>query len=152
MGLKIILLGNSIFINNPLNKIKYNAQQLIYEERTEEEIIETEEENKNIELYSPKDYFYKSPRIREKIEKKSLKIEAPPAKQVRDKMQQILTVVSTLTMGLMSIFYLMQTIETIFSGTASLMNIIMSVMMSSMMIITSLIICNCRRMYKNNNR
>lgn len=78
MGLKIIIMGRKIFINNPFNKVTYSKN--MFEINKEKDItfkIEPEDED-DIEIYSEEDYFAKAPRITNLIEREKVKIDAPP--------------------------------------------------------------------------
>ena len=114
MGLKIIILGRSIFINNPQNKVSFNNQVLrIKEKDTEIEIPkeeEKDEEDENLELYAEKDYFARAPRITNIIEKETIKIDPPPQSQNKEGTPMLYVIGTSLTMGLMSIITMISTI------------------------------------------
>ncbi len=139
MGLKIILMGNSIYINNPLGKMHYNERILILDEMQEQKIIDNKEE-KDSELYMPEDYFYRSPRIINKFDEDIIRILPPPPKNTNDQMPMILTLGSTVCMGIMSVVSLASTISGIASGTQSLGDNIMSLISGLAMLICMLLI------------
>lgn len=141
MGLKIILMENSIYINNPAGKMHYNMQDLILVKvREQEKINDDDKEEKYIELYSPKDYFYRSPRISNKINRKSIKIDPPPTKRGDDHMPLFLTVGSTACMGIMSLVSVVSTVSAIASGSSSLGESILSIISSIAMLVCMLLI------------
>lgn len=78
MGLKIIIMGKSIFINNPLEKVDYDRKMFSINEKEYNLSNLKEEDESDLEIYSEKDYFAKAPRIRNIIEKEKVKIDAPP--------------------------------------------------------------------------
>ncbi len=141
MGLKIILMGNSIYINNPAGKMDYDNNVLISREHKKQEIKEDEkEDDKYIELHSAKDYFYRSPRIIDKIDKEEIQIIAPPQRKGDNHMPLIFTLGTTLCMGVYSIMSIFTTVSGISKGTSSIGNSVMSIFSSVMMLISSLVL------------
>ena len=79
MGLKIIVLGNMLVFNNPLDSVTYNGSlPAKYIERQINEKVVTTEEEEEITLYDKNDYFVRSPRFVEVVEKEDFKLDAPP--------------------------------------------------------------------------
>lgn len=141
MGLKIILLGNSIYINNPAGKVRYDATTLILDNiERQKKKKEDEEEEKYIELYTAKDYFYCSPRISNKINREKVKIEAPPSPRKNDNMPLFLTIGTTVSMGIFSLITVVSTLSGIMSGTAALGETILSIISSLAMVVSMLLI------------
>ncbi len=141
MGLKIILMGNSLYMNNPAGNTYYDEQSLILSEVKQMERIQAKiEDEKYIELYSPKDYFYRAPRINNKIEREKIKIEPPPPKKQDDNMPLFLTLGSTLCMGVISLVTIISMLSGIANGTSSLRNNILSIFSAVAMLISMLLI------------
>ncbi len=141
MGLKIIVLGNSLYINNPAKKVHYDESILKRKEIKPQKIRkEDKEEEKYIELYSQKDYFYRSPRIINKIDKDEITIQAPPYKRTNDQMPLFLTLGSTLCMGAFSFISIFSTFSNIFSGRATVGESILSIISSFAMLLSMLFI------------
>ena len=141
MGLKIILMGNSIFVNNPAGKMHYDAQTLILDEiKRQKRIDDINEEDKYIELYSSKDYFYRAPRIVNRIDKEKVKIDPPPSKKTDDYMPLFLKIGTTLSMGVISIVSVISTFSGIARGTVSLGQSILSIITSLTMLVSMLLI------------
>lgn len=141
MGLKIILMGNSIYVNNPAGKVCYDSTTLILDKVQEQKKkIEDREEEKYMELYSSKDYFYCSPRISNKINREKVKIEAPPSPRKNDNMPLFLTIGTTVSMGIFSLIMVISTISGIISGTAALGETILSIISSLAMVVSMLLI------------
>ncbi len=137
MGLRIIVIGNNVFINNPFNRVTFNQKkfQIVKEEqKVIPSIIENKEEEE-IHLFSEKDYFTRAPRITNKIEKEKIKIDAPPQKQERDEKPLIYTIGPSLAMGIVMIISMISTINSFSNGTAS----IRSTVISSAMVFAMLI-------------
>ena len=103
MGLKIIVLKDSIIINRISNIVNYD-QRVLEEEhpwiQNQTEMDNPDEEN--IEFYKEDDYFYRAPRFKTKIEPINVNIDTPPGKQQEDKTPLIYTVGPMLTMSMMS--------------------------------------------------
>ncbi len=70
---------------------------------------------KDIDLYSKDDYFSKSPRLRRIIETKEIKLSAPPRENDSNQLPLILTIGPMLTMGIMSLTMLLNTVSRIYS-------------------------------------
>ena len=120
MGLKIIVMGNSMYINNPLNTVLCKGENFILHKRPELVLENNEVEYESEELYKEKDYFFRSPRITDMIETESVRIDPPPAAESKEEMPLILTLGTTLTMGLMMLMSTMSTISSVMSGNASI--------------------------------
>lgn len=76
MGLKIIVLGNILVFNNPLDSVTYKGGlPAKYIERPTNEKVETTEEEEDTKLYDKNDYFVRSPRFVEVVEKEEFKLE-----------------------------------------------------------------------------
>lgn len=140
MGLKIILMGNSVYINNPAEKMIYNERNLVLDEIEEQVKVKDKQEEEYIELYSSKDYFYRSPRISNKIKQEHFRIDPPPTKNNDDRMPLFLTVGSTVCMGIMSLVSVISTISGIVSGRATLGESILTLISALAMLICMLLI------------
>ena len=65
MGLKIVLIGDSIYINNPLDNVKLNLDYFENSKEKIETISSYENEDfDSIELYNESEYFYRIPRLK----------------------------------------------------------------------------------------
>lgn len=141
MGLKIILMGNNIYVNNPAGRMHYDEHTLILDKIEEMTKIEDNNESEEyMELYSPKDYFYRPPRINNKIDIEKIKIDPPPQKKTNDNMPLFLTIGSTVSMGIISIISIISTLSSITRGGASIGNSILSIFSSLVMLMSMLLI------------
>lgn len=139
MGLKIIIMGNSLFINNPLNKVSYDKKVFSTKEiKQNNRDLEDEEENDS-DIYTEKDYYYRAPRIKNKIEREEVKIDPPPHSQKREEMPAILVIGSTLSMGAVMIVSMINSIEGLSKGTASSQQTIISLIVSFLTLVTMLL-------------
>jgi len=135
LGLKIIIMGRNIFINNPLNKVNFDNEMFIVNNEEYNFSNLKEEDEDDLELYSEKDYFSKAPRITSIIEKERVKIDPPPQSQNKEGMPAILTLGSTLSMGLIMVLSTSSTISGIVKGTADFQETVMSLAISVIMLL-----------------
>ena len=152
MGLKIILMGDSIFINNPQGNLKFNTSNLIQSKEINNEYIKKEIENSEdntIEIYSEKDYFARVPRVKKEIEPKKIKIEEPPAKQDNEKMPFMLVFGSSLTMALTTLITASRAIDGYNAGTSTFKNMIFQLVTSLSMLMGILLMPIINYKYTN---
>ncbi len=140
MGLKIIIMGKSIFINNPLNKIKFSDKIFTINLQEYDFTNLKEEDETDLEIYSEKDYFAKAPRITNIIEREKVKIDPPPQVQSKDGIPMILTMGSTLSMGAVMLISSFSTISGLVSGTASFQETAISLLTAVIMLIGMILI------------
>lgn len=139
-GLKIIMMGNSIFINNPLNAMKYDKEYFsTIKYKKYNPITENKNEDDEIELYKDNEYFSRAPRITNLIEKERVKIDAPPQIQNQDEMPTILVLGSSLSMGVMMMISMVMTIDGRISGTASTKQTIFQLLMSLTLLVSMIL-------------
>lgn len=140
MGLKIVIMGKSIFINNPSNSVHINKKYLKIENEEEGKLLNDDNEDKNIELYTPEDYFYRSPRIINKNDNDYIDIEAPPPRLNSGQMPYYLMMGSTFSMGLLSIITFISTISSIAKGSSEILDNILSLISAVVMVLSMLLI------------
>lgn len=106
-GLKIIIGGDFIAINNPDGKVSVSQELSRY---VAEQVSETKEDSE-YEIKKP-DYFYRSPRFKRDIKTAVFKIDQPPQSPVSEEMPWPLVLGSSMTMGMMSVVMLWNAITT----------------------------------------
>ena len=139
MGLRIVVVGNNFFINNPFNRVTYNQRkfQLI---ENHQNIIKTDEKvDEDIKLFSEKDFFARAPRITSKIDREKIKIEPPPQKQEKDEKPLIYTIGPSLAMGLVMLISMSSTISGVSNGSASVKSTVISALMTVAMLISMIL-------------
>ena len=139
MGLRIVVVGNNFFINNPFNRVTYNQRkfQLI---ENHQNIIKTDEKvDEDIKLFSEKDFFARAPRITIKINREKIKIEPPPQKQEKDEKPLIYTIGPSLAMGLVMLISMSSTISGVSNGSASAKSTVTSALMTVAMLISMIL-------------
>ena len=153
MGLKIIIMGDTIFVNNPFNAVSYNkgAFDIINNPTPKIEVSE-EDDDTDVELYSSKDYFARAPRITNLIEKETIKIDRPPENQNKEGTPLILMLGSTLGMGLIMVMSTMSTMVGMQDGTANKSRIFFSIFTSVAMLICMILFPTLNAKYEKKKK
>ncbi len=140
LNLKLHFLKDMVIINNPGKKVEINSSSAnILPHEFPNEQLENKEV-KDIELYSKKDYYSKSPRIRRTIEHKNFKLDSAPEDNAnKDNLPLIITLGPMLSMGVTSGITLLNTIISISNGTANIKNSWMALVSGVVMLLTSLV-------------
>ena len=118
MGLKIIVLADTIIINNIGNLVSVAnnffspAQAIVQPIINDDNLLE-----ENVEFFKEEDYFFRSPRFKAGIEEVEITIDAPPTKQQEDDTPMILVVGPMLSMGMTSLLTGYNALSGIMSGT-----------------------------------
>ena len=136
LGLKILFLSNFFIIINH-KKITINDNNLSQMEFTFPKLSQREDfEVKELELYKKDDYYFKSPRIRRNIEEIDIELSKPPKTNLEQELPLILTIGPMLTMGLISVVTLTNTILRIVLKQATWANSWSSLVTSGVMLIS----------------
>ncbi len=140
MGLKIIIMGNKVFINNPFDKVKFDEEKFFIE--TEEISYQNlkEEDDSEIQIYQETDYFARAPRIASVIEREKIRIDAPPQVDKKQGMPLLYVMGSSLMMGMMSVISMISAIDGLRSGTATVKDTIFSMAMSGTLFLSMILI------------
>lgn len=121
MGLKIIIMGRKLIINNPMGLVKYTSN---LEPINQPEIIPVEDdqgqEDEVVELYKESDYYSRAPRITNVIERKKIKIDPPPSSPDKDEMPMALMLGSTLSMGVVMLVSGFQSVGGLINKTTTI--------------------------------
>lgn len=152
MGLKIIIIGRSIYINSPFERVSYNSDAF---ERNDTiiDIPELQEDDDiDIEIYSEKDYFARAPRISNIIEREKIKIDPPPQIDNKEAMPLLYTLGSSLTMGIIMIISMISTADRLMTGNATVKDTIFSILTSIAMLIAILLIPILSRKYEEKQK
>lgn len=152
MGLKIIIMGKSIFITNPLNKVKFSNEIFSINNNEYNFSNLKEEDEENIEIYQEKDYFAKAPRISNVIEHEKVKIDSPPAADNREGIPAILTIGSTLSMGAIMLVSSFSTIGGLVTGKTTFLEALPSLIIALFMLIGMIFIPILERKYEKKQK
>ena len=140
MGLRIIVMHNSLTINMIGNYVTYDQNAFkrsmpIVQRQTQQDNPDEE----GVEFFKEDDYFYRAPRFKTKIEDVDITIDPPPGKEAEDNTPAILSVGPMLTMGMVSGTTAFQTLNNVLNGTADLNQSYPSLIMSGGMLASMLL-------------
>lgn len=154
MGLKIIIIGRSIFINNPYKRVQYSND--VFEINKDEVDIPNQdiedEDDTDIKLYSEKDYFTRSPRITNLMEHEKIVIDSPPTNENKETMPLILVLGSSFSMSMIMVISMISSVDRLNSGRASIKDTVFSLVTSGMMLIASLLLPLLSRKWEKNQK
>ena len=117
MGLKIIVLGDTIIFNNIGNLVRFSQNMFLpapplVQPRIEEETSSEE----NVEFFKEEDYFFRSPRFKAGIEPVNIVIDSPPAKQQQEDTPVLYVIGPMLGMGMTSLLTGYNSINAVMNG------------------------------------
>lgn len=132
-GLKIIWMDKYISINNPNNSVQTRLS--LYEEQNIDNVYTpVKDTEKNASLYSEKDVFFHTPRLKSDIVEKTVKIENPPAKKVPDETPAILTYGATVLMSISSSITGIIAVSNVVSGKSTFFGAMTEIFLSVSML------------------
>ncbi|MGN1326958.1 MAG: FHA domain-containing protein, partial [Clostridia bacterium] len=153
MGLKIIIMGRTIYMNNPFNRVTYSNE--IFERSEIKLRVPTdleEDEDDDIELYSEKDYFSRAPRITNVIERERIKIDPPPQADTKESMPLMYVLGSSLSMGLIMVISMLSAADGLMSGTSTVKSTVFSIATSIVMLISILLVPTFSRRWEKKQK
>ena len=153
MGLKIIVMKETIVINNIPNFLKISNNSF----ETVGTLIQKQVEFDNpdeeaIEFYKEDDYFYRAPRFKTGIEDANIVVEAPPAIQEEDKTPVLFTIGPMLTMAMMSMSTGYTSLLGVINGTADWGTAAPTLIMSGAMLATMILWPTLQRRYQKKQK
>ena len=152
MGLKIIIMGETIFVNNPFNSVSYNKGSFDVIKRKTQIFDIGEEDDSDIELYSSKDYFARAPRITDVLEREKIKIDRPPENQNKEGTPLIYMLGSTIGMGIVMLISTISSISGIEDGNTDYKKVFFSVFISIAMLICMILFPVLNARYEKNKK
>jgi len=154
MGLKIIIMKNSIYVNNPQENVTFNnnyfAISKVKNDFPEINNIQINDDEE-IELYNESDYYSRAPRITKIIEKERVKIDNPPQVQDNQDTPLFLLLGSSLSMGVVTIVSLISRTQRT-GEKASVFDTLLPIISSSVMLISMLLIPLLNVRYTKNQK
>lgn len=150
VGLKIIVGQGFLMLNNPGEQINISRDELFLFNR--QDISEEMQEDSSEEEIISENYFYRSPRFKRDIQKKEIKIDAPPTAQNAEEIPLAIMLGPSLTMGMVSLATAGITIGNIINNTASLANSITSLLMSVSMMLSCVLWPTLTKRYEKKRR
>ena len=153
MGLRIIVMKDSIIINNIGNLVRFdNSIFEVLPPMVQKQIKQDNPDEEGIEFFSEEDYFYKSPRFKTRIEEAIVTIDPPPGKEQEDKTPLLYTLGPMLTMGMMSMMMGYNALSGVLNGSTDIGQAFPSLLMSGAMIMTMLLWPMLQRRYQKKQR
>ena len=140
LGLKLILLkrdGNYI-IGVSGNSVETFMKTINISHNSSLDRIDEPQEEKEMEVYSKEDYFYRKPRFIYSINQISIRVDNPPSKLDKNEMPAILTIGPMLTMSMTSVMTFYTTMNNVNNGNQTMSNAIPSLVMSGAMMLSFL--------------
>lgn len=137
MGLKLIVLGDSIIINRIGDLIKVDnsifspKRALVQPIINEDNIIE-----ENIDFYNEEDYFFRSPRFKAGIEPVEISIDPPPAKEKVDNTPLLYVIGPMISMGMVSLMMGYSSVSSVISGEKDIYSALPNIIMCVAMLLT----------------
>ena len=145
LGLRIVVLGNFLMMNNPLNMARINNQKL--KQMNLMDTFEQSEVEEDLNIYSEDDYFFRNPRFKRNLLEEKFNIDSPPENQDPETTPMLLTLASSMTMAASSSMSLYMVISRMNEG-ASMKEVLPTLIITSVMLISSLIIPIITRVYE----
>ncbi len=140
MGLRIIVMKDSLIINNIGNLVRFdNSLFEVMPPVIQKQVVQDNPDEEGIEFFNEEDYFYKSPRFKTKIEDALITIDSPPAKEQEDKTPLIYTLGPMLTMAMMSMMMGYNALSGVIDGSTDLSQALPSLVMAGAMMMTMLL-------------
>ena len=145
VGIKIMILGDLIHIFGKNDKVKVQGKTLQSEQIVHEDphiVEEPVDDDEAIELYSEDDYFYNSPRIKDKIDEVNITIDQPPSPSNSGTggVLQFLSTFTTMAMGSVTLLTLINTISNMNNSNQSALQKSTRVVSSCVMLVSMLLI------------
>ena len=145
LGLRIVVLGNFMIINNPFNMVRVNGQKLKMINLVE--ISPQSEIEEELNIYNEDDYFFRNPRFKRNLVDEKFSIDSPPENQDPEGMPMLLTLASSMTMAASSSMSLYTVISRLDQG-ASMNEVLPTLFITLIMLISSLLIPVITRIYE----
>ena len=153
MGLKIIVLGDSIIFNSIGNLVKVNQkfflpyQPLIQSRINDDNLLE-----ENVEFFKEEDYFFRSPRFKAGIEPVEINIDSPPTKQQQDETPLIYVMGPMLCMGMTSLMTGYSSVSNIIGGKTTIKDTLPTLITCFAMLIAMILLPIFNRRYQKKQR
>lgn len=144
-GIRIMILGDVINIFGDTSRVKVSGKTLMrkaYENEIPEIDPDMDNTEEAVELYKENDYFYNSPRIKDKIDSIKVTIDQPPDKEGKGSsgILQFLSTFTTMAMGSVAFLTLINAIASMQNSTQSKMQVVTRLVSSGVMLVSMLLI------------
>ena len=140
MGLKIIVMKDSILVNNIGNFLRFDMNTFEIQYPVTQHQLEVDNpDEEGIEFFKEDDYFFRAPRFKTMIEPVNIKIDPPPGKVEEDKTPLIYTLGPMMTMAMMSVSMGYSSLVGVIDGSRDLSSAMPTLIMSFAMLMTMLL-------------
>ena len=140
MGLKIIVMKDSIIVNNIGNFLRFDMNTFEIQYPIKQQQLEVDNpDEEGIEFFKEDDYFFRAPRFKTMIEPVNIKIDPPPGKTEEDKTPLIYTLGPMMTMAMMSVSMGFSALSGVIDGSKDLSSAMPTLIMSFAMLMTMLL-------------
>ena len=153
MGLKIIVMKDSIVINSIGNSVRFDTNLFeIMPTIIQKQTVFDNPDEEQIEFYKEEDYFYRSPRFKTMIEDANIQIDPPPGQEAEDTTPAIYTIGPMLSMAMMSVMMGYNSLSGVIDGSMDIGKAAPSLIMSTAMIMTMLLWPLLNKRYQKKQR
>lgn len=153
MGLKIIVMKDSIIVNKIGNFLEFDQNSFEIQEQIVQHQTEVDNpDEENVEFYKEDDYFFRAPRFKTMIEPVNIKIDPPPSKVEEDKTPLIYTIGPMMTMAMMSVSMGYSSLVGVIDGSRDLSTAMPTLIMSFAMLMTMLLWPIMQKRYQKRQR
>ena len=153
MGLKIIVMKDSIIVNKIGNFLEFDQNSFEIQEQIVQHQTEVDNpDEENVEFYKEDDYFFRAPRFKTMIEPVNIKIDPPPSKVEEDKTPLIYTIGPMMTMAMMSVSMGYSALVGVIDGSRDLSTAMPTLIMSFAMLMTMLLWPIMQKRYQKRQR
>lgn len=137
LGMKIILMNHDIYVSNPNGLCTFDSMYL----RVSKDNADYLENMDLSKANHDEEFFSRSPRLMNLIERETVKIDAPPqGYNDKDETPLIFTVGASFTMSVMFVMNIMKSIESYTNGTMPRKDFLYSIIPSAVMLIGMLVL------------
>ena len=137
LGLRIVVLGNYMIINNPFNKVNINGAKL--KPISFGSVGSKWESDEELEIYDEEDYFFRNPRFKRNVITEKFQIDSPPANQDPEGTPVLLTLASSMTMAATGSMSLYTAVNKLNEG-ATFKEIMPTLLVTSLTLVSSFVV------------
>ena len=153
MGLKIIIMDQSVIINSIGNYVNFDRGIFDIERPLIQNQIEQDNpDEEGIEFFKEEDYFYRAPRFKTRIEPVNIGIDSPPGKESEDKTPLIMTIGPMLTMAMSSLSTGLGALINVLNGTVDVKDVSSTLLAAGAMLCTMIIWPLISKTFQNKQR
>ena len=146
-GLKLIWMGSFLNVNNP-NGLVHAPALIPYEKQMKNTDFKATELDTDLSLYQETDYFYHTLRVNQNSMGNEIEIDQVPPNQISDHLPVLLTMGTSLTMGVSSMMMAYSIFRELRTGQSTIAEQIPEILMCVAMILACIILPAATRRYE----